>query len=1097
MRKATQPTAALRPHHLNLETRHCKWRTRLVPAALCLLAGGLVLSPVTSPAPTGSWSLNNNGTWSNTNNWTGGVVADGAGFAANFNKINISANRTVTLDSSRTIGSVAIADSSGNQLYTITPSGGSVLTLDNGASKPIISSVQPNPGHAVNVVLAGTNGFRGPQAQDGVLSLGAANIYTGDTEISRGFLLINNPLAIPSGAGYGNVMLMANVGNPGNYPRLDLNAFSITINGLNADFDPVANTNYLNPPLVLSTSGTAGISTLTVGNANSNGVFGGIIQDGTSRTLALTKIGTGTQTLTNGNTYTGSTIINGGTLKLQYGGGIVNSTKITVGPGATFDVSGVPTPPYALGNSQTLGGSGATGTIAGDLSLAAGGPLALTYTASTPTLTTSGTLTLNANPTTINIAGALNSGSSYTLITKSGGGTVAGPAGTPSFTGDGIHGNGTPALAVSGGELVLNIGAATGANLHWGTGNGTWAVGTAGWNAGGTTAYADGDSVSFTDVDAIGNPTITLDTTVTPGDFTVNSTKHYTISGTGSINGIMAATKDGSGTLTLAVNNGYTTRTTISAGTLELGNGGAVGNLTGDIADNAALVFNRSDTWSYTGLISGSGTVAMAGTGSLTLSPGNTYTGKTLISQGTVSVSADSCVGAVPSVTTADQLTLNGGTISYTATVNPVPANRGITVGASGGTIEIAGAFGVYYANGVVSGPGVLTVRSTSGVGTLNEFRTYGSGGVNPAPTNTFSKLVVDNAMFTAGSSGSGGGDVSFGAVPTSFMADNITLQNGGAVRISMSPGITLNANRGITLGSGGGHLRSLSTYVLTIPGVITGSDSLTINPHTSDTGTITLTGANTYTGPTTVTRGTLRVDSPGSLAAGSTVMVNAGATLGGSGTINGPVTVNGAIGAGSSAGLLTLTNGLDLSITGTNVWELAANSTANPGTDFDQLAITGGTLTLGGSSTLSIKFIGTATAPNLNNTFWQYPRQWKVIALSGGAGITGDFTTIIGTNGITAGTFTTTTDSSGVTLVYAPVSSPVTSFSITPGPGVGQMTLGYSGGIGSNFVLLQTNNVAAPLTNWTRLLTNTSTPGSFTITPGSDPQEFYKIKSE
>ncbi len=224
--------------------------------------------------------------------------------------------------------------------------------------------------------------------------------------------------------------------------KLDLNTFSPTINGLNTDFDPAANPNYPNPPLVFSTARTAGTSTLTVGNANSNGVFGGVIQDGASRTLALTKIGSGTQTLTNANTYTGATTINGGTLKLQYGGSILNSAKITVGAGATFDVGGVTTVPYALGGSQTLGGSGATGTIAGDLSLSAGGPLALTYTASTPTLTTSN-LTLSANATTINITGgALNPGTSYTLITKSGSGTVAGTAGGAlSFTGDGIGGN--------------------------------------------------------------------------------------------------------------------------------------------------------------------------------------------------------------------------------------------------------------------------------------------------------------------------------------------------------------------------------------------------------------------------------------------------------------------------------------------------------------------------------------------------------------------------------------------------------------------------------------------------------------------------------
>jgi hypothetical protein len=58
--------------------------------------------------------------------------------------------------------------------------------------------------------------------------------------------------------------------------------------------------------------------------------------------------------------------------------------------------------------------------------------------------------------------------------------------------------------------------------------------------------------------------------------------------------------------------------------------------------------------------------------------------------------------------------------------------------------------------------------------------------------------------------------------------------------------------------------------------------------------------------------------------------------------------------------------------------------------------------------------------------------------------------------------------------------------------------TLTYGGGAGTQFVLLGTNNVAAPLTNWTRLATNPATPGTFTIpTVGTETKAFYRIKSE
>ena len=52
----------------------------------------------------------------------------------------------------------------------------------------------------------------------------------------------------------------------------------------------------------------------------------------------------------------------------------------------------------------------------------------------------------------------------------------------------------------------------------------------------------------------------------------------------------------------------------ISGGTLQLGNGGASGSIVGNIADNGALVFDRSGVQSFTGVISGSGTVTQAGT---------------------------------------------------------------------------------------------------------------------------------------------------------------------------------------------------------------------------------------------------------------------------------------------------------------------------------------------------------------------------------------------------------------------------------------------------------------------------------------------------
>ncbi|TIV91831.1 MAG: hypothetical protein E5V85_30105, partial [Mesorhizobium sp.] len=106
------------------------------------------------------------------------------------------------------------------------------------------------------------------------------------------------------------------------------------------------------------------------------------------------------------------------------------------------------------------------------------------------------------------------------------------------------------------------------------------------------------------------------------------------------ITGGGALTKLGAGTLILTGDNDYgnglPVSTTISASTLQLGNGGTTGSITGNVANNGTLIFDRSNDMALSGAISGSGAVVQQGTGSTTLAGTNTYSGGTTISAGTL-----------------------------------------------------------------------------------------------------------------------------------------------------------------------------------------------------------------------------------------------------------------------------------------------------------------------------------------------------------------------------------------------------------------------------------------------------------------------------
>ena len=185
-------------------------------------------------------------------------------------------------------------------------------------------------------------------------------------------------------------------------------------------------------------------------------------------------------------------------------------------------------------------------------------------------------------------------------------------------------------------------------------------------------------------------------------------------------NGPWSLTQSGANTLTLTGNSTYNGTTTISAGTLRVGSGGTAGTLgSGNVTDNAALVFNRSDTITVSNAIGGNGTLTQAGGGTLVLTGASNYSGNTTISTGTLDVKSP---GSITSVVTVS----SGATLGGTGTVGAVTDHGGTVhpgfgpgmLNAPSGNLTTGGILSI-----VVTGPGYAAGTDYSqlnlGTGTL------------------------------------------------------------------------------------------------------------------------------------------------------------------------------------------------------------------------------------------------------------------------------------------------------------------------------------------------------------------------------------------
>ena len=552
----------------------------------------------------------------------------------------------------------------------------------------------------------------------------------------------------------------------------------------------------------------------------------------------------------------------------------------------------------AWGQSNT-GASGNTIINTGTVTTSGNNARAASLLGGNGTINNSGTLTTNGHDAPAvymqgNNDALVNSGTIQTTGTATSGGSVdavvsntLGSSFTASITnqagGQIISNNGIGVRSTNGATTITNAGLIQG-------GGGTAIQG---GNGPVTLILQTGSQIIGTANGGAGTNTVTLQGTGTASNAFTNfqsltmAGTDWTWAGTGTFSTALVQ----SGTLNLTGTLGTTTASvvaTVNSGATLQAN---ASNLPLSVTDNGLVRFQQDSTGTYTGTISGGGIVEKTGAGTLTLAPsaGNTYSGGTTITQGTLSVAADNALGA-----SSGALTLNGGTLQLGSTFN-LAASRAVSVTANNGTIDTQG-FNSTIAQGI-TGAGTLT-KLGSGTLTLNGANSYTGGTQVSAGT----VIVGDGSSASAALSGGGAVTVASGA----------TLGGYGSVTGNVTNNGTLSAANAVTsLASGAtgnfqinGNLTNAGVVQLGGTGV---GNTLTVaGNYVGQSGTI---GLNSYLGSDGAASDKLII-SGGSTSGTSTLKVT---NVGGPGAqtmADGIQVVQATNGGTTSAGAFTLSGG-------------------------------------------------------------------------------------------------------------------------------------------------------------------------------------------
>ncbi|WP_028389486.1 autotransporter domain-containing protein [Legionella fairfieldensis] len=335
--------------------------------------------------------------------------------------------------------------------------------------------------------------------------------------------------------------------------------------------------------------------------------------------------------------------------------------------------------------------------------------------------------------------------------------------------------------------------------------------------------------------------------------------------------------KTGSSTWTLIGMSSTTTNWQINMGTLQVGDGLGSGSIQGDIVNNAALVFNRLDGITYSNVISGSGSLTQAGSGSLTLSNVNTYTGSTTISNGTLALTGSGTISTSSGV----DLTTPGATFDISSsssdqTIQDLSGVAGTFVNLGSQTLTAGTSNSTLFAGEIIGsghfikqGTGMLTLTAnntytgltTISAGTLQLGNGGTSGSVQGNIVNNASLIFNRSNTLVYGGVISGTGNVTQSGSGTLVLINDNTYQ--GDTIISAG---TLQLGNGGTSGSVQGNIVNNGALIfdrsdtVAYGGMIGGTGSVT----QSGSGTLIFTNDSTYTGDTIISAGTLQLGNGG-----------------------------------------------------------------------------------------------------------------------------------------------------------------------------------------------------------------------------------------